>query len=273
MAEPTAAVLRAFGVPNAMSLFRAVGGRASTWIAGNTVLKHADVPEAALAWQASAFADLTSDQFRLGIPIAASDRRFVVDGWCALPLLVGSPHTGRWEEIAQTGDAFHHAARFVAHPEFLDTRTDAWSIGDRVAWGEMDATELARDTPHLDRLLSCRQPVRGPHQLIHGDLGGNVLFDDLAPPAIIDVTPYWRPPTFATAVIVADALVWEGANKTSIGWAFDIDDFHPTPNPRAHLSNRDRPRRTSERDSRSSPVRPLPDRRRPRLRPLPLDRH
>jgi hypothetical protein len=24
---------------------------------------------------------------------------------------------------------------------------------------------------------------------------------------------------------VADALVWEGANKASIGWAFDVDDF------------------------------------------------
>jgi uncharacterized protein (TIGR02569 family) len=225
MSQPTAAVLRAFRVPNATSLRRAVGGRASTWIAGSTVLKRADVPDAVLAWQASAFADLASDEFRLAIPIAATDGRFVVDGWCALPFLAGSHHKGRWAEIAQAGDAFHHAARFVARPGFLDARTDAWSIGDRVAWGEMDATELARDTPHLDRLLSCRQPVPDLNQLIHGDLGGNVLFDDLAPPAIIDITPYWRPPTFATAVIVADALVWEGANKTSIGWAFDINDF------------------------------------------------
>jgi hypothetical protein len=67
--------------------------------------------------------------------------------------------------------------------------------------------------------------VREPNQLIHGDLSGNVLFDDLEPPAIIDITPYWRPPAFATAVIVADALVWEGANNASIGWAFDIEDF------------------------------------------------
>jgi hypothetical protein len=133
MTQPTAAVLRAFGVSNATSPCRAVGGRASTWSAGDTVLKRSDVPDAALAWQASALTDLNSDQFRLAIPVTASDGRFVVGGWCVLPFLSGSHHNGRWAEIAQTGDAFHHAARFVARPDFLDTRTDAWSIGDRVA--------------------------------------------------------------------------------------------------------------------------------------------
>jgi len=32
-----------------------------------------------------------------------------------------------------------------------------------------------------------------PSQLIHSDLGGNVLFHDQLPPAIIDFSAYWRP--------------------------------------------------------------------------------
>jgi hypothetical protein len=51
--------------------------------------------------------------------------------------------------------------------------------------------------------------------LIHGDLTGNVLFHDELPPAIIDFTPYWRPLEFQSAVVVADALVWEGAPPSS----------------------------------------------------------
>lgn len=30
---------------------------------------------------------------------------------------------------------------------------------------------------------------------------------------MIDLAPYWRPPGFASAVVVADALVWGGADK------------------------------------------------------------
>jgi uncharacterized protein (TIGR02569 family) len=50
-----------------------------------------------------------------------------------------------------------------------------------------------------------------PAQAVHGDLLGNVLFDDGLPPAVIDWPAYWRPPSWAAAVAVTDALVWHGA--------------------------------------------------------------
>jgi hypothetical protein len=55
--------------------------------------------------------------------------------------------------------------------------------------------------------------VQGPFssQLIHGDLGGNVLFHHALPPAVIDVSPYWRPAAYAAAIVVADAVAWGGA--------------------------------------------------------------
>jgi len=45
----------------------------------------------------------------------------------------------------------------------------------------------------------------------NGDLSGNVLFHAELPPAIIDCAAYWRPVAFVFAIVVADALVWEGA--------------------------------------------------------------
>jgi hypothetical protein len=38
-----------------------------------------------------------------------------------------------------------------------------------------------------------------------------VLFSPGAPPAIIDISPYWRPPEYAEAVVIADALCSQGA--------------------------------------------------------------
>ena len=69
-------------------------------------------------------------------------------------------------------------------------------------------------TAELDEprpLLARRRAVEVASQLVHGDLGGNVLFDDELPPAVIDLSPYWRPAPYADAIVVADAVAGEGA--------------------------------------------------------------
>lgn len=67
--------------------------------------------------------------------------------------------------------------------------------------------------------------VSAPSHLIHGDLGGNVLFDDEPPPAVIDFSVYWRPVAFAAAIVVADALVWEGADARLLDAVSGTEDF------------------------------------------------
>jgi uncharacterized protein (TIGR02569 family) len=86
-----------------------------------------------------------------------------------------------------------------------------------VAWGERDPESVLAAAPgslagQLRRLLAALRPVRLPSQLIHGDLGGNVLFAGASPPAVIDFSPYWRPAGLALAVAAVDALTWGGAD-------------------------------------------------------------
>ena len=49
--------------------------------------------------------------------------------------------------------------------------------------------------------------------MVHGDLFGNVLFDGTAAPGIVDFTAFHRPPEWAAAVVVVDALAWGGADE------------------------------------------------------------
>jgi prepilin-type processing-associated H-X9-DG protein len=91
-----------------------------------------------------------------------------------------------------------------------------------VAWGERDPGSVLADAPgpldgQLRSLLPALRPVRLPRQLIHGDLGGNVLFADGEPPAVIDFSPYWRPAGLALAVAAVDALMWSGADPAILG--------------------------------------------------------
>jgi hypothetical protein len=60
---------------------------------------------------------------------------------------------------------------------------------------------------------------------VHGDLSGNVLFAEELAPAIIDFSPSWRPPAYASAIVVADAIVWEGADELLIDTAAHIPHF------------------------------------------------
>jgi uncharacterized protein (TIGR02569 family) len=47
--------------------------------------------------------------------------------------------------------------------------------------------------------------------VVHGDLARNVLFAGSAPPAVVDVAPFWRPATWAAAVVAVDSWAWGAA--------------------------------------------------------------
>lgn len=221
--QPPTHVLAAFGVAGCAPA-PLDGGQGTSWHAGDLVLKPAAADLDEIAWQVSTFSRVCQDGFRLARPRPAADGSLSVDGWSATEFVSGSHSPGRWPEIIAAGDRLHRALRNEQRPAFVDRRTDAWATADRVAWNQIPATEFA-GVPHLHQLTSALHSVAAPSQLIHGDLTGNVLFDDQLPPAIIDFSAYWRPVPYAAAVVIADALVWEGADRQILHTVRHVDDF------------------------------------------------
>ena len=220
---PPPSVLAAFGVPGARPVPLG-GGQGTAWLAGEVVLKPADVGREELEWQARVHSQVRCDGFRLSRVRTAIDGSLCVEGWYATQYLAGWHGQRRWPEILAAGERLHAAVRGIARPPFLDQRSSPWTIGDRAAWGENPASRFPH-VRHLPQLAAVLGPVTAPSQLIHGDLTGNVLFHDQLPPAVIDFSPYWRPPAFASAIVVADALVWEGADSQLLDAVSHIGDF------------------------------------------------
>ena len=213
-ARPPLPVVRAFATGCDYSdLVPLEGGQSTVWRAGSVVLKPLDMPVEALQWQADLVRSMDTRRFRLAAPELARDGRLVVDGWTAWPYLEGAHAIARWADIIAVGHLFHAAVSGCPRPDFLAARHDRWAIGDRVAWGETRIDPYL-DTRHVADLAAHLRPVADRPQLVHADLTGNVLFHPTLPPAVIDVSPYWRPTPFASAVVVADALVWEGADES-----------------------------------------------------------
>lgn len=213
--RPPQSVVRSFG--SGQRLHRLLGGQGTSWKAGDLVLKPSEGP--VHPWLGETFGGLVLEGVRVSVPVASSDGRWVVDGWGAASFVVGSepdlslPST--WLGVIEAGRAFHSAISRIGRPAFADSRDDPWAIADRVAWGERPM-RFAPELADVAAQLKAQPDPPGQSQLVHCDLTGNVLFAPGLPPAVIDVSPYWRPPSYAEGVVVADALCHHGADGSAL---------------------------------------------------------
>lgn len=211
--RPPVSVLREFGVEGTPLLLP--GGQGSSWAVGGLVLKPGG--GAVDDWLADVLTGLWAPGLRLAEPVRAANGSWSGDGWTATRWVDGAvpDHTqsSTWLEILEAGRAFHRAVAHLSRPGCLDARDDPWAVADRVAWDEHTLllhSSLAGLGLRLRRALA---PL-GPSQVVHGDLTGNVLLSPSLPPAVIDVSPYWRPTEYAEGVVIADALCWHGAHAS-----------------------------------------------------------
>jgi hypothetical protein len=156
------------------------------------------------------------------------------DGWTGWAWVDGRPCVApRFADLVAVARDYHRALAVVvpSRPSFLDDIDDPWSTGDRVAWGELGPAVVPTSPQEtlLRGLYAARRPLDLESQLIHADLPGNVLFPDDAtrPPAIIDLSPYWRPVGFALAVAAFDAMTWSSTPPEAALAPFAGDDDFP----------------------------------------------
>jgi uncharacterized protein (TIGR02569 family) len=207
---PPAAVLAAFAADEpAVPL---VGGWGEAWRGGAIVLKPVRRPLEQLEWEADLVGAVRAESVRLAPCVRARDGSLVVDGWSAWRFVEGERRSDGWADVVAAGERLHRALAGIPRPSFFDSLDDPWTIGDRVAWSESPARPFL-DVPHVADLLAAAEPLEESSQVIHTDLASNVLFADGLPPAVIDFSPGYRPPAYASAIVIVDAFVWHGAEE------------------------------------------------------------
>ena len=200
------------------------------WRCGEVVLSTV-ADHARAAWSAKVRETLFVDGVRLARPVRSTDGRYVVSGWRADTFVAGTPEP-RHDEVVSAAVRLHEATAKLERPRFLTQPPSApWSdvdvfiAADRAAWEERPLNALPpgarlgpasadgqRSMDLINQLAGLRRPTRSPSQLVHGDLYGTVLFAGTAAPGITDITPYWRPASWAAGVVVVDALAWGEAD-------------------------------------------------------------
>lgn len=204
--RPPETVLQAWRVS---SLEPLPGGQGTTFRSESVVLKPVGNTTEA-EWLASVLDKLkVPTDIRVIKPIRAADGRWVVDGWSAWRHLEGHGRAGAWREALEVSDSFHGATATVPRSACIDT-DNPWAVGAAFAWGEIELEIPDRFKAVVDAYRSRRRPLELQNQLIHSDICNNILFHDDLPPAVIDISPQWRPKQFADAIAVVDAIGWFG---------------------------------------------------------------
>ena len=198
---PPLEVLDAWGVADVTQL---PGGQGTVYSTDELVLKPVgDEKEA--EWLARTLHALPrSSTLRIIRPVPARDDAWVVAGWSAWERLVGAEAPDRWRDALEVSERFHSEVAGVAWSDAI-ARHHPWAVGDAFAWAEHEPGIPDVLAVAVSGLIRRRVPIDLPCQLVHGDLCGNILFDEALPPAVIDVSPYWRPRRYADAIMVIDA--------------------------------------------------------------------
>lgn len=194
---------------------RLAGGGGKTYRVDDAVLKHTR-DEQMMSWLAEITENLKSDKFRVPKPLKSRENTWVYQGWIAHRFEEGRYYDDKYAESIMVCRDFHKAIAGIPKPDFFDRRTDVFHLADKMAWGELSLPDFSLTNVPLKRLFGSMQELNLPKQLIHGDWGpGNILFHDQLVPAVIDISPYFRPADFPVPVMMIDALA-EGSVSAAI---------------------------------------------------------
>jgi len=223
-------VLDLFAVPEVVEPLP--GGQGRSVLAGDLVLSP-DRDPGVLTWLQPPLARLAVEldqspwrgagDLRIAVPVPARDGSWSVEGWAASRHEPGTRACRDLDVVLATGRLLHarFAVAFPERPAGLDDREDRWAHAERTAFGEqpLAGTGLPEDVLALARELETALNGAGDDgrcQLVHADLAGNVLLDADGAPVVLDVAPAWRPPAWAEAVAVLDAVVHLGAERARV---------------------------------------------------------
>ncbi|MFD1648335.1 TIGR02569 family protein [Pseudonocardia alaniniphila] len=203
-------VRTAFGVANEEPRPVVWAGRRA-WHCGDVLVR--PVPDNAVAaWSARVLDGLEVERLRLARPIRSSDGRWVVAGWAACRFVSGTIEP-RHDAVLEAAGRLHAATASLPRPALLDGRDDLLTRSAAAAFGERRLVlDPATGGELFTGLAPYRSPIRSEPQVVHPELFGSVLFDEDGTPALIELTPCWRPKAWAAAVVVVDALAWGGAD-------------------------------------------------------------
>lgn len=153
------------------------------------------------------FNTLESKDFRISKHIQSNYGQYTYKGYGATKFEPGFEVDDRLEEKLIVSNALHGLLKNISTDQ-LPKGQDPWSKAHRLLWEKKRLPEINEQNVFVNQMLDELPEYPEALQMIHSDLGGNILFHHELSPLVIDFSPAIAPKSFADAVLVCDAIAW-----------------------------------------------------------------
>jgi hypothetical protein len=107
--------------------------------------------------------------------------------------------------------------------------SDPWTKSHQVLWHSKSIDDIIQSDKRTfcKKLLKDLPSIECDYQLIHSDLGGNILFHKELKPLVIDFSPAFAPKEYAEAIIICDSIAWAGCKLEKIELLKPLSKYKP----------------------------------------------
>ncbi|NHA06157.1 hypothetical protein G7092_20275 [Mucilaginibacter sp. HC2] len=179
------------------------GGQAESFLIGQHVIKPVhDVKE--YLWIAQALENLDLTEINLAKPACSLHGNYIEDGFGATSYFENKGHLYDVETSIRLCRKLNQILQKVTKPAALfSDLNNPWKKANFLAWhGKANKTF----PNELRFLMSLRVDIDLDEQLIHMDLAGNILINELNETCVIDFTPGFYPKEYAEAIVLVDSV-------------------------------------------------------------------
>lgn len=161
------------------------------------------------------FNQLENPAYRISKHLKATNGHYAFMGYGATIYEPGFEVDDRLKEKLLVSNAFHETLKDIP-TSLLPKTDDPWSKAHHLLWHQ-ERLEASSDMAiFVNDLLDQLSIYDEALQIIHSDLGGNILFHETLPPLVIDFSPAIAPKSFADAVLVCDSIAWGNQSIESL---------------------------------------------------------
>jgi len=203
------------------------GGQSTSIKYGDLVIKPVS-DEAYYIQCAKIFNQVKPKGYRISRAVKSTNGNYVEQGYGATRFEPGTDIDEALEDKVEAAKLFLKDLEQVDYSQFQFSE-DPWSKANDILWRNQPldygwCDEIKQFFANLfEELLPCERN----YQIIHGDLGGNIMLDDDLGPLIIDFSPTVAPKEYAIALIITDSIAWARLPLSSIDVLDDFEHYAP----------------------------------------------
>jgi uncharacterized protein (TIGR02569 family) len=188
------------------------GGQNESVRVGELVLKPVYEPRKYL-WLSECLEQVKAEDVSIAKPIKSREGNYIENGIGATRYYEAKFFEDKIDAKLDTCRKLNEITSNISKPDDFDLWESPWTKAQNLAW-IIPGNFNVKIPGEIQRLMSLREEIEIPSQLVHVDLAGNILFDAKENAVIIDFTPGFYPKEYAEMLLLIDSIAWY---KASIG--------------------------------------------------------